>query len=59
MNGLRCEMIGSIFADQEGNEVEIITWGNYYIHFVYLGSMLAYFTPKKKFLKVFEPKDEE
>ena len=42
-------MNGSIFLDKEGNEVEIITFG----------SKLAYFTPKKKFLKEFEPKDEE
>ncbi len=52
-------MRGSIFLDKEGNEVEIITWGCHYIHYVYCGSNLSYFTPKKKFLKEFEPKDEE
>lgn len=52
-------MNGSIFIDKDGNEVEVIKWGDYYIHFVYLGSRLASYTPKKKFLKEFEPKEEE
>lgn len=52
-------MNGSIFLDKEGNEVEIIKWGSHYIHYVYCDSNLSYFTPKKKFLKEFNPKDEE
>lgn len=52
-------MISSIFVDQEGNEVDILAWGSHYIHYIYCNSKLAYFTPKKKFLKEFEQKEEE
>lgn len=52
-------MISSIFVDQEGNEVEILTWGSHYIHYVCCNSKLTYFTPKKKFLKEFKPREED
>ena len=51
-------MIGSIFIDEEGNEVEILKWGEY-VYFTYCGNGLLRFVSKKKFLKEFEPKDEE
>lgn len=52
-------MNGSIFLDSEGNEVEIISWGDNYIHYVYRNSSLERFTSKKMFLKEFEPKEDE
>ena len=52
-------MIGSIFVDQEGNEVEVLKWKGEYVYFTYCGKRLFRFVSKKKFLKEFEPKEEQ
>ena len=58
MSEIGVKMIGSIFVNCEGVEVEIISWSYYFVGYKVIGGAKL-FTSKNVFLKNFNPKDEE